>query len=102
GFQRSAVGALFYYFYGENIFKTDLSISMKELGSLLDHSEAHKDAEEYISKVFKSDRSLIFTNGTSTANKIVGMYIVADGDTILVDRNCHKSLTHIMMIVDVN
>lgn len=23
---------------------------MKELGSLLDHSEAHKEAEEYISK----------------------------------------------------
>ncbi|MCL4123933.1 UNVERIFIED_CONTAM: hypothetical protein GTU68_006081 [Idotea baltica] len=102
GFQKSAVGSLFYDFYGENIFKTDLSISMKELGSLLDHSEAHKDAEEYISKVFKSDRSLIVTNGTSTANKIVGMYSVADGDTVLVDRNCHKSLTHLMMMVDVN
>lgn len=102
GFQRSAVGALFYDFYGENIFKTDLSISMKELGSLLDHSEAHKDAEEYVAKVFQADRSLIVTNGTSTANKIVGMYSVADGDTILVDRNCHKSVTHLMMMVDVN
>ncbi|AJC49281.1 lysine decarboxylase LdcC [Allofrancisella guangzhouensis] len=102
GFQRSAVGALFYDFFGENVFKTDLSISVKELGSLLDHSDAHKDAEEYISKVFKSDRSLIVTNGTSTANKIVGMYSVADGDTILVDRNCHKSVTHLMMMVDVN
>lgn len=50
GFQRSAVVALFYDFYGENIFNTDLSILMKELGSLLDHSEAHKAAEEYISK----------------------------------------------------
>lgn len=102
GFQRSPVGALFYDFYGENIFKTDLSISMKELGSLLDHTDAHQDAEEYISKVFKSERSLIVTNGTSTANKIVGMYSVADGDTILVDRNCHKSMTHLMMMVDIN
>jgi lysine decarboxylase len=102
GFQRSAVGALFYDFYGENIFKSDVSISMQELGSLLDHSGAHKDAEDYISKVFKSDRSLIVTNGTSTANKIVGMYSVADGDTILIDRNCHKSLTHLMMMTDVN
>ncbi|MDE5035799.1 lysine decarboxylase LdcC, partial [Francisella tularensis subsp. holarctica] len=42
------------------------------------------------------------TNGTSTANKIVGMYSVADGDRILVDRNCHKSVTHLMMMVDVN
>ncbi|MDE4947254.1 lysine decarboxylase LdcC, partial [Francisella tularensis subsp. holarctica] len=77
GFKRSAVGALFYDFYGENIYKTDLSYSLKELGSVLDHSEAHKDAEEYISNVFKSDRSLIVTIGTSTANKIVGMYSVA-------------------------
>ncbi|MDE4945223.1 lysine decarboxylase LdcC, partial [Francisella tularensis subsp. holarctica] len=61
GFQRSAVGALFNDFYGENIFKTDLSISMKELGSFLDHSESHNDAEEYISKVIKSDRSSILT-----------------------------------------
>ena len=30
------------------------------------------------------------------------MYSVADGDTILVDRNCHKSVTHLMMMVDVN
>ena len=89
-------------FFGENIFKADLSISVKELGSLLDYSYAHKDAEEYIAKVFKSDRSLIVRNGTSTANKIVGMYSVADGDTILVDRNCHKSVTHLMMMVDVN
>jgi lysine decarboxylase len=93
---------LFYDFFGENIFKADLSISVKELGSLLDHSAAHKYAEEYIAKVFKADRSLIVTNGTSTANKIVGMYSVVDGDTILVDRNCHKSVTHLMMMVDVN
>ncbi|MDE4986605.1 lysine decarboxylase LdcC, partial [Francisella tularensis subsp. holarctica] len=31
GFQLSAVGALFYDIYGENILKTYLSISMKEL-----------------------------------------------------------------------
>ncbi|MFC4892580.1 lysine decarboxylase LdcC [Pseudofrancisella aestuarii] len=102
GFQRSPVGTLFYDFFGENIFKTDVSISMQELGSLLDHSGVHEDAEEYVSKIFKSDRSLIVTNGTSTANKIVGMYSVADGDTVLLDRNCHKSLTHLMMMVDVN
>ncbi len=102
GFQKSPVGTIFYDFYGSNIFKSDISVSMAELGSLLDHSGPHRDAENYISKVFGSDRSLIVTNGTSTSNKIVGMYSVADGDTILVDRNCHKSLTHLMMMVDVN
>ena len=102
GFQKSPVGTAFYDFLGPNIFKSDISISMGELGSLLDHSGPHKDAEEYISEVFNSDRSLIVTNGTSTSNKILGMYSAADGDTVLIDRNCHKSLTHLMMMVDVN
>ena len=30
------------------------------------------------------------------------MYSVAGGDTILVDRNYHKSVTHLMMMLDVN
>jgi len=102
GFQRSPVGTAFYDYLGPNIFKSDISISMSEMGSLLDHSGPHEDAEKYISSVFNSDRSLVVTNGTSTSNKIVGMYTVADDDTILVDRNCHKSLAHLMMMVNVN
>ena len=44
-------------------------------------------------------KDLTFGNGTSTANKIVGMYSAPAGSTILIDRNCHKSLTHLMMMV---
>jgi len=40
------------------------------------------------------------TNGTSTSNKIVGMYAAAAGSTVLIDRNCHKSLTHLLMMSD--
>ncbi|MFM4718264.1 lysine decarboxylase CadA [Aeromonas bivalvium] len=100
-FQMSPAGSLFYDFYGPNAFKADVSISMPELGSLLDHSGPHKEAEEYIARTFNADRSYIVTNGTSTANKIVGMYSAPAGSTVLVDRNCHKSLTHLMMMNDV-
>ena len=31
------------------------------------------------------------TNGTSTANKIVEQALIAPGDIVLVDRNCHQS-----------
>ena len=37
-FRKTAVGKAFYDFYGENLFRTDLSVSVGELGSLLDHS----------------------------------------------------------------
>ncbi|ARD39450.1 lysine decarboxylase CadA [Edwardsiella ictaluri] len=100
-FQKSPVGSLFYDFFGANTMKSDISISVSELGSLLDHSGPHKEAEEYIARTFNADRSYMVTNGTSTANKIVGMYSAPAGSTILIDRNCHKSLTHLMMMSDV-
>jgi lysine decarboxylase len=100
-FLKSPVGSIFYDFLGPNIFMAYVSVSMTELGSLLEHSGPHKDAEDFISKAFGSDASYIVTNGTSTANKMVGMFCTVDGDTIIVDRNCHKSITHLMMMVDV-
>lgn len=99
-FEQSPVGTLFYDFYGENMMRSDVSVSVEELGSLLDHSGAHKEAEEFIEEVFNADRSYIVTNGTSTANKIVGMYACPAGSTILVDRNCHKSIAHLMMMTN--
>ncbi|NRA42968.1 MAG: lysine decarboxylase LdcC, partial [Pseudomonadales bacterium] len=100
-FLKSPTGAIFYDFYGANTFESDISISVTELGSLLDHTSLHAEAEKFIAKTFGADRSYIVTNGTSTANKIVGMNAVSAGDTMLMDRNCHKSLTHLMMMVDV-
>lgn len=100
-FNKSPAGSVFFDFFGENVFKADLSVSMPELGSLLDHSGVHADAEEYIAKTFNADHSYIVTNGTSTANKIVGMFSATSGSTIIMDRNCHKSLTHFLMMSDV-
>lgn len=100
-FQHSPVGALFYDFFGADTFKADVSVSVGELGSLLDHSGPHRDAEKYIAETFNADRSYIVTNGTSTANKIIGLYSAPAGSTVLIDRNCHKSLTHLMMMSNV-
>lgn len=100
-FQHSPIGALFYDFFGANTFKADVSVSVGELGSLLDHSGPHRDAEKYIAETFNADRSYIVTNGTSTANKIIGLYSAPAGSTVLIDCNCHKSLTHLMMMSNV-
>jgi len=99
-FLKSPVGSIFYDFLGPNIFLADVSVSMTELGSLLEHSGPHKTAEEFVAQSFGADYSYIITNGTSTANKMVGMYCTVDGDTIIVDRNCHKSLAHLLMMVN--
>ncbi len=100
-FLQSPLGALFYDFYGPNIFKSDISVSVSELGSLLDHSGKHKQAEEYIAKLYDSEHCYIVTNGSSTSNKMVAMHVAYDGATVLIDRNCHKSITHFLMMNNV-
>ncbi len=93
-FRKSPAGRLFHKFFGEQLFRSDLSISVAELGSLLDHSGPIGEAERYAAKVFGADMTYFVTNGTSTANKIVFFGRVTKDDIVLVDRNCHKSAEH--------
>ncbi len=72
------MGCLFYDFFGGNTLKADVSISVTELGSLLDHTGPHLEAEEYIARTFGAEQDMV-TNGTSTSNKIVGMYAAPAG-----------------------
>jgi arginine decarboxylase len=93
-FRKSPSGRAFFNFFGEQLFRSDLSISVGELGSLLDHSGPVGEAEKYAAKVFGADMTYFVTNGTSTANKIVFFGRVTKDDIVLVDRNCHKSAEH--------
>ncbi|MFG1879154.1 hypothetical protein ACGFIV_30345 [Sphaerisporangium sp. NPDC049003] len=42
--------------------------------------------------VFGADRTFFVVNGNSTANRVVGHHANARDNTVLVDRNCHKSI----------
>ncbi|RRU14296.1 Orn/Lys/Arg decarboxylase N-terminal domain-containing protein [Stenotrophomonas sp. 278] len=97
-FTKSPVGRAFHQFYGENTLRSDLSISVPELGSLLDHSGPIKEAENEAARDFGADHTFFVTNGTSTANKIVWHGTVGRGDVVFVDRNCHKSLLHALIM----
>ncbi len=93
-FLKSPVGRAFFEFFGEPMFRSDLSISVAELGSLLDHSGPIGASERHAAKVFGADRTYTVTNGTSTSNRIVLGATVTAGDVVLCDRNCHKSIEH--------
>jgi arginine/lysine/ornithine decarboxylase len=93
-FLRSPVGRLFHDYFGEALFRSDLSISVGELGSLLDHSGPIGAGERYAARVFGADRTYYVTNGTSTSNRVVMMASIARGQVVLADRNCHKSVEH--------
>jgi len=100
-FRKTASGKFFYDFFGENIFRADLSVSVPELGSLLEHSGVVGDAEANAAHAFGADRTYFVTNGTSTANKVVFCGAVTHGDVVLVDRNCHKSAMHAIQMTGV-
>lgn len=97
-FLKTAVGSMFYDYFGENLFRSDLSISVGELGSLLDHSGSIGESEKYIARVFGADRSYTVTNGSSTSNRMIYMASITAGDLALCDRNCHKSVEQAMTI----
>src|SRR5881397_576638 len=93
-FLKSPVGRVFYDYFGENLLRSDLSISVGELGSLLDHTGPIGESERYAARVFGSHRTYCVTNGTSTSNRILFMAAVSDGQIAPCDRNCHKSIEH--------
>lgn len=88
----------FYRFMGEHMFNTDLSVSVKMLDSLMDPVSVIRQSQQLAAKAFGARHSYFITNGTSTSNKIVLQYLTRHGDEVIVDRNCHKSVHHAMIM----
>lgn len=60
------------------------------------------DMENRLKKIYKSTRSFISVNG-STAGILAGIHAVCDrGDTVIVARNCHKSVFNACMLLELN
>jgi arginine decarboxylase len=93
-FLKSPVGQMFHQFFGENMLRADVCNAVEELGQLLDHTGPVAASERNAARIFNCDHLYFVTNGTSTSNKIVWNSTVAPGDIVVVDRNCHKSILH--------
>ena len=93
-FLKSPVGQMFHQFFGENMLRADVCNAVEELGQLLDHNGAIGASERNAARIFNADHCYFVTNGTSTSNKMVWHHTVAPGDVVVVDRNCHKSILH--------
>lgn len=78
-------------FYGLNLFLAESSATTGGLDSLLEPTGNIKIAQQKAARAFGADHVFFVTNGTSTSNKIVEQALLAPGDIMLVDRNCHKS-----------
>src|SRR5262245_64977578 len=97
-FRKSPIGNLFYEFFGENTLRSDVSVSVGKIGSLLDHTGPIAEGERNAARIFGADETLFVVGGTSTANKIIWHGMVSRGDLVLCDRNCHKSILHSLIM----
>ena len=84
----------FYQFMGEHVFDADLSVSVPMLDSLMKPGGVILEAQKMAAKAFGARRTFFATNGTSTANKVMLQTLIAPGEKLLLDRNCHKSVHH--------
>jgi arginine decarboxylase len=84
----------FYEFMGEHVFDADLSVSVPMLDSLMEPKGVIAEAQHMAAQAFGARRTFFATNGTSTANKVIFQTLLAPGEKLLLDRNCHKSVHH--------
>ena len=85
-------------FYGLDVFMAETSATCGGLDSLLEPTGPLRDAQQLAAEAYGSRHTFFVTNGTSTANKIVAQSLVAPGDIVLLDRNCHQSHHYGMML----
>jgi arginine decarboxylase len=92
----------FYEFMGEHVFDADLSVSVPMLDSLMEPRGVIAEAQAKAAKAFGARRTFFATNGTSTANKVIFQTLLAPGEKLLLDRNCHKSVHHGVVLSGAN
>ncbi len=97
-FLKSPIGQMFHQFFGENMLRADVCNAVEELGQLLDHTGPVAASERNAARIFNADHCFFVTNGTSTSNKMVWHHTVAPDDVVVVDRNCHKSVLHAIIM----
>ena len=97
-FTKLPAGRAFHDFLGENVFRIDMGIERGVLGSLLDHTGPVAESEKYAARVFGAHRSYSGVVGTSGSNRSIMQACMKEGDLVLVDRNCHKSIEQGLML----
>ncbi|GAA1288898.1 Orn/Lys/Arg decarboxylase N-terminal domain-containing protein [Saccharothrix xinjiangensis] len=93
-FLKSPVGRAFFDYFGERLFRTDISVSVGELGSLFEHTGPVGEAERNAARIFGADETYFVLHGTSTSNRMIIHSAVATDEITLLDRNCHKAINH--------
>ncbi|WP_042354608.1 aminotransferase class I/II-fold pyridoxal phosphate-dependent enzyme [Bacillus rubiinfantis] len=86
-------------------FKQLLKLDVTELSGLDDLHAAEGvilEAETLLTEVFQVQKSYFMINGSTVGNLSMIMAACTEGDTVLVQRNCHKSVLHALRLAKAN
>lgn len=88
-------------FYNEGFDKFLLKADMTEVDGV---DNLHKplgvikDSEERLTKLYKSESSYFLVNGSTSGNMIMIFASFNEGDKIIVERNCHRSIMNAIIL----
>ncbi|MGE7023980.1 aminotransferase class I/II-fold pyridoxal phosphate-dependent enzyme [Solibacillus cecembensis] len=85
--------------------KEALTYDVTELTGLDDFhnpEEAILEAEQLLAQTYGAERSFFLVNGSTVGNLAMIYAICQQGDTVIVQRNAHKSIFHALELVGVN
>ena len=87
------------------VFQGILDVDVTELSGLDDlhsPSEAIFEAEALLADYYQVKKSFFLVNGSTVGNIAMILATVSEGDEILVQRNCHKSIMNGLRLANVN
>ncbi|MBS4197983.1 aminotransferase class I/II-fold pyridoxal phosphate-dependent enzyme [Lederbergia citri] len=71
------------------------------LDDLHDPQEVIKEAQDLLSALYRSRKSYFLVNGSTVGNLAMILAACQEDDTVLVQRNCHKSILNGLMLAKV-
>lgn len=83
------------------LLTSDLT-EVEGLDNLHNPKGAIKEAEELLSQYYNSKRSYFMVNGSTSGNMAMIFSSLEEGDKILVERNCHKSIFNAIIMRKLN
>lgn len=86
---------------GKEFVNTMGYLDITEVGNLdnFHHPEGViKEAQELLANLYKSDKAYFLVNGSSSGNLASIFSAFSEGDEVLVERNCHKSIYNALIL----
>ena len=95
---------LIFHSKGNDLYQPLLSVDLTELTGLDDlHApeDAISDSEKLLTELYGVRKSYFLVNGSTVGNIAMILAACKEGDRVLVQRNCHKSVLHALMLANV-